>query len=90
MISKTLNVSTGNMAEDDKNYLEKENSFSVGNFYYGFFIHIASFSNKGFAARNKYSKAFHNVVALAKKLDCDYICFDRDADLIPGLPVFNW
>lgn len=90
MISKTLNVSTGNITEDDKNFLEEEKSFSVGDFHYGFFVNIAAFSNRSFTAGNKYSKAFHTVIALAKNLDCDYICFDRDADLIPGFPVFNW
>ena len=90
MISKTLNVSTGNITENDKYFLEKESSFSIGNFYYGFFVNIVAFSNRSFTTENKYSKAFHAVVALAKKLDCDYICFDSDADLIPGLPVFNW
>ena len=62
----------------------------MSNFHYGFFVNIGAFSNTSFTIGGKYSRAFNVVVALAKKINCDYICFDRDADLIPGFPIFNW
>lgn len=58
MISKALNVSIGNITEDDRNFLEKKGVFSVGNFHYGFFVNIAAFSNRSFTAEINIQKHF--------------------------------
>lgn len=85
-IDKTLSVSTGNITEEDSNNLDKETGFTVARYEEGFFIYTA-LSNK---YDGKYSEAFHNIVLMARALNCRFICFDRDANYIPGLPTFDW
>jgi len=93
MIDKILNASTGHITEEDVQLLEKESHFSVGNFEYGFFLFTQTAKhNPAFdvSYSYEYSKAFQELVALAERLGCRYICLDRDAEYIPGLPTFDW
>lgn len=85
MIDKILTASTGNITKEDSRRLEETSENIAAKHSYGFFI----FTENSFD-KDLYSKAFLNIIALAIGLRCAYICFDRDAPKIPGLPTFDW
>lgn len=86
-MDKILTVSTGHILPTDREALEEEETFSVGDFSYGFFMFVPTkdedFNNK----YKDYSPYFKKVVRHAMKLKCIYICFDCDAAPLDG---FKW
>jgi hypothetical protein len=85
-IDKILSVSTGNITYEDTQELEKEQGFTVAEYNEGFFL----YTSLSYEYYGVYSEAFHNIILLARELNCRFICFDADADPIPGLPTFDW
>lgn len=99
-IIKCLDLCTSHVTVKDQAKLDDEhNCFAdVGprksNHEYGWIIflghpeQVEEFSTA--AKRAGMSKAFCDVIKYALKRKCSLIQFDRDADIIPGLPTFEW
>lgn len=86
-IDKTLTISTGHILPSDRSLLEDEESFSVGNFDYGFFIFVPTSLENFEEKYNKYSDYFRKIVKYAIKEKCVYICFDAG---IEPTTNFEW
>lgn len=93
MIDKILTLSTAHITEEDAKYLGKEESFSVGDFGFGFFMFTyigRDIDELSEWCPKQYSIAFKNILKHARKKNCRYICLDCDADVIEDLQVFDW
>jgi hypothetical protein len=86
MIEKILTASTGNITKEDAEKLKTEDQFFVGNFEFGFIMFVVPML--GLYAG--YSEAFHKIIEIASEQDCLCICFDCDAEPLPGFSSFNW
>lgn len=88
LISSLFTVSIGHITEKDTKLLNKEKTFSVGKFEFGYFILLTSIT--GNKKLQKYSQAFRKLINTALQANCHTICLDRDAELHPDLQIFDW
>lgn len=95
---KYLDASTGHITERDSSVLQDNHDLGIRVLpdEYGFFISLAAFKDEETKkevtrrASEVLSYAFFQLVEYAVENGCDYINLDRDADLIDGLPSFDW
>lgn len=87
-ISKMLTLSTAHIPESVVKALECEpetNQFglSVYPFIYGFWIFVPN------EIPATLPKSIAACLSLAKENDCQWLCFDCDAELVSSLPTFE-
>lgn len=87
-----LSLSTGHITEETAKILEnydfplvvhrKEDDHEA----YGFFLLVPD----GLLDPSELPECIQDIIIYAKALECDWINLDRDADVIPDLPVYDW
>lgn len=85
-IDRTLVCSTSHLSGDDNTDLFEETTnlvvYEMGE--YGWMIWTRSTEER------KHSANLESLLEFARKHDCEWIRFDRDADIIEGLKTFEW
>ena len=81
-IVKMLDLSTGHVSAETAARLDAGN-FGYVKGEYGWIVPTLRLSNE-------VPDDLAKVMAYARDLDCSWIMFDRDADIIPDLPTFDW
>jgi hypothetical protein len=95
---KMLDISNGHMTQEDCNLLENEGCggsdklcFSCTKYEEGFYINLSGIElphvKQDLA---KFSSAFEHILRVAKEEGFDFINFDRDGEVYPDLPTFDW
>ena len=58
--------------------------------HYGALVHVTTADADDDERLRTLSPNLLGCIERARRLDCSWINFDRDADTEPGLPVFDW
>ena len=98
---KMLDISTGHIEKHDVDMLETHGCaglhagilsdtlpFSVKEYEEGFIINVSCIDPVKDCGL--FSHHFQRIVRLAKEECMDYIMFDRDGEVYPDLPTFDW
>lgn len=87
MIYNTLDISTAHIGPFSANWL---NSDTIDNLIiypkgeYGWFIHVPEDIPHNLPVDIKYA------LKHAKIMNCQWLCIDRDGDIIPELATYDW
>lgn len=57
---------------------------------YGWFVHVPNLADVDTYDYSTVPDALRTVWDYARSLGCDYVLFDRDADVDDALPVYAW
>ena len=92
-IAKMWTLSTGHITKETNKYLrESVNSMEIDRpvIYekgeYGYYIPVID----EFDDESNYPEDMQRIIDVARDLDCDLICLDRDGEIVKWLPVYNW
>lgn len=93
-ISRMLTVSTAHISEETNCWLSDCDSFSFPvpivvypKEEYGWFIHKIKVRSVNLMDIPKDLAA---LVRMADALECDWLCLDRDGELVDNLPIYKW
>jgi hypothetical protein len=95
---KMLDISNAHMTQEDCNLLENEGCrgsdnlcFSCVQYEEGFFINLGGVElphvKQDLA---KFSPAFEHILRVAKEAGFSHINFDRDGEVYPEFPTYDW
>ncbi|GEM_PF-4367736 len=91
-VYRYLDVSTGNITQNDSELLANCKSVIVVNREYGHFVHVRELYDTKFTemVNEGFSESFIKVIVKAMMLDCSWILFDADAELHQDLDKYDW
>lgn len=85
-----FDCSTGHMTkQDDDKLKDKICTISLYDYEYGCFVHVGDEVVED-AVQAGFSAAFINLLQIAKKAGCRFICLDGDGMKYEALPMFEW
>ena len=90
-ISKMLTVSTAHISKETAEMLDKDTDTLDIVVYnkkeYGWFIYIPFYydNNKLYIPKD-----LHNLLIFAKDSSCDWLCLDRDGEILENLETYEW
>lgn len=93
MITKMLEVSTGNLSEETAKRIDAKEDLGLVVYNkgeYGWFIFVPYFTELEAEDVDKIPQDLLLVLAYAKANQCNWVMFDRDVDPIHALPVYEW
>lgn len=85
-IVKMLELSTAHVTGDTAQSLNAGHFLAYQKGEYGWFVPVLAFDLLTEPCPIELAWCFN----LATERGCDWIMFDRDCDMVPGLPVFEW
>lgn len=86
-VRKFLDVSTSNLTKATAQRFEDGEGWHQSmSGEYGWLVYVPEEGN----TRDDAPDDLKAVIAFAQQHACDYILFDRDADPVGGLPVYDW
>ncbi len=91
-IAKMLTISTGHITKETANLLEKDSIreivvYSKGG--YGYFVHVPDEFDY-LISKNEIPEDLCKCIELALKNKIDWICLDRDGEIISELREYEW
>lgn len=90
-VCRYLDASTAHMKKGDAVKLKIRAIICDPRGEYGWWVHVSDDPADEISLKVAgMSAEFIGVITYARAHGCNWVLFDRDADHIPGLPVFNW
>lgn len=88
---KVFDCSTGHMSPQDNERLkDKDGPLALYDYEFGCFLHVACDDCVEGAIHAGFSAAFVDLIRIAKKAGCKFICLDGDGTRYEDLPWFEW
>ncbi|NKX37329.1 hypothetical protein HGG70_05195 [Rhodobacteraceae bacterium R_SAG4] len=87
-IERILVLSTAHMSEEESKLFEETQHMLIPAFKRdeGFIFHTSTVG----ICYDKLSPGWAQIYQIATERNCAWIMFDRDADVIDGIPTFDW
>jgi hypothetical protein len=86
-----FDCSTGHMSkQDDDKLKDKECPLAVYDYEFGCFLYVACDDVVEAAIHAGFSSAFVDLIRIARKAGCKFICLDGDGTRYEDLPYFEW
>lgn len=90
-VCRYLDASTAHMTKADADKLQIRAIICDPHDEYGYWVHVCEDPADEISLKVAgMSAEFRGVITYARTHACNWVLFDRDAEHIPGLPVFNW
>lgn len=100
-ITKMLNVSTAHISEITAELLDKSKSYELHNVVYnkkeyGWFIYLDKDNLDNYYEPYNKEDYFYvpeellKLMKFAKDVGCDWLCLDRDGEVLDYFETFNW
>lgn len=96
VIDKIFDASTGHITKKDSELLLNNKKYGlypliVYTYPEGFFVYALLDSENLIATRNfGFSRELINLIKIAKKNKCKFLCLDADGTTYKELPIFDW
>lgn len=87
-ISKMLTISTAHIRKETPELLDDGIRYLIvyKKDEYGWFIFVPSYENNV----SKAMPDLHRLLVFAKDMDCEWLCLDRDGEILEYLPIYKW
>ena len=95
-ITKMLTISTAHISRDtarklsDRAYCQQMDTAVFEKDRYGWWVYCNSVLEDDLGGREWVPDDLWRCMELANKNSCEWLCLDSDAQIIEGLPVYDW
>ena len=90
-ITKMVTISTVHIKESTTSFLEETLLFSVYQFDYFYIIWIDNDTESYLKPfKNEIPNDLWDCIMFAHNLGCQWLCLDRDGEIVDELPVYEW
>lgn len=89
-ITKMVTISTAHIKESTTSFLEETLLFPVYQFDYFYMIWIDDDTEYYDTFKNEIPKNLWDCIMFAHNLGCQWLCLDRDGEIVDELQVYEW